>query len=164
MGVSRSRDRFRSLLDCARERHGELAELLLPVFEEEWRQSDISRRRAEIKRDDHRFFLALLLNVPDRKNVFRLVHERFPEQDSIELIVGWVKELAATRTFGSREPNVLGIGEFNDGHLFVFRRLLEDCPAGEIENQAAAAGITAPIQELVKHIRALPLFKSFFAD
>jgi hypothetical protein len=147
VGVSRSRERFQVLLDCAVERHGELAELLLPVFEEEWRQNEIAQRRTEIKSEDHRFFLALLLNVPDRQNVLRLVSERFPQEDPIELIVSWVKELAATKTFGSREPNVLGIGEFDQDDVFVFSRLLEGSAA---ENERAT------------RLKSLPLFKSLF--
>jgi len=153
MGISRSRERFQTLLDAAVKRHGELAELLMRVFEEEWRQNDIVQRRTEIKNEDHRFFLALLLNVPDRENVLRLVSERFPQQDPIELIVGWVEQLATTRIYGSREPNVLGIGEFDHDDLFVFRRLLERSALPEDDANLGARAM---------RIKSLPLFKSFF--
>jgi len=162
MGVSRSRERFQALLDCAFERHGDLAELLLPVFEEEWRQNDIAQRRTEIKSEDHRFFLALLLNVPDRTNVLRLVSERFSQQDPIGLIVGWVEELVATKTFGSREPNVLGIGEFDHNDLLVFRRLLEGSSEREGELDLADTGTAESIEERATRIKSLPLFKSLF--
>jgi hypothetical protein len=161
--VSRSRDRFHALLDRALAKHGELAELLLPLFEEEWRKNEIIRRRAEVKGEDHRFFLALLLNVPDRANTLRLVQERFPEQDAIELIVEWVRKLAATKVFGSRESNVLGIGEFDDTHLFVFRGLLQCLAIEEIQAQASASRITGSIPEVADHIKGLSLFRSLLA-
>ena len=158
VGVTRSKDRFQALLDRARVKHGELADLLLPVFEEEWRQTDIARRRTEIKREDHRFFLALLLNVPDRASVFRLVEEQFPGQDAVDLIVGWVKELAATKVFGSREPNVLGIGDFDNNHVFVFERLMRGLTAEETQAEASMAKIQGSVVDLATQIEALPIF------
>jgi len=167
LGVSRSSDRFQALLDRARGRHGELADLLLPVFEEDWRQEEITQRRATVKNEDHRFFLALLLNVPERATVLRLVKEKFPDRDPIDLVVGWMKELAATKIFGSREPNILGIGEFENGHLFVFKGLLEGLTEEEIKRQAEAdplaANLKLPVGKLATHIKTLPLFKSIFA-
>jgi hypothetical protein len=169
IGVSRSSDRFQALLDRARNKHGRLADLLPPVFEEGWRQAEITRRRAEIKGQDHRFFLALLLNVPDRATVLRLVNERFPEQDAVDLIVGWVRELSTTKIFGSREPNVLGSAEFTDRHLLVFRGLLEGRTTEEIEARAAstpqpAAGVSSSIADTANHLKSLPLFKSLFCQ
>jgi hypothetical protein len=169
LGVSRSRERFQALLDRARAKHGELAELLMPVFEEEWRQRDITRRRAEIKGEDHRFLLALLLNVPDRANFLRLVKERFPNKNPVDLIVLWVKELAATRIFGSKEPNVLGIGEFDDRHLFVFKGLLEGLTVEEIKARAVgepwrALNIDSAVEDLANHLKLLRLFKSILCE
>ena len=168
LGVSRSTNRFQALLDRARCKHGELADLLLPVFEEEWRQDEITQRRATIVREDHRFFLALLLNVPERATVLRLVKQQFPDKDAIDLVVSWIRELAATKIFGSREPNVLGIGEFDDRHLFVFKGLLEGLTEEEINARAAAepfwaAKLEPPVEDLATHIKALPLFQSIFA-
>jgi hypothetical protein len=169
IGVSRSRDRFDALLDRARRKHGELADLLLPVFEEGWRQAEITRRRTQIKGQDHRFLLALLLNVPERATVLRLVQEKFPSQDAVALVVGWVKELSATKIFGSKEPNVLGSGEFGDLHLLVFRGLLEGLTIEEIRARAAAepqhvAKLEPGVQDLISHIKNLSLFKTTFAE
>ena len=170
MGVSRSRDRFDALLDRARRKHGELADLLLPVFEEGWRQAEITRRRTEIKREDHRFFLALLLNVPERTTLLRLVKEKFPDQDEVDLVLSWVSELAATKIFGSREPNVLGSEEFDDRHLLVFKGLLEGLTIEEIKVRAAStstpqsnADIASSVEDLAYHLKALPLFSSLFS-
>ncbi len=168
VGVSRSRDRFQALLKLARRKHGEVTDLLPPVFEESWREKEISRRRGMIKGEDHRFFMALLLNVPERLTLLRLVKEKFPEEEPIDLIVGWMRELAATKIFGSHEPNVLGIGEFGDRHLSVFAGLLAGLTGAEITAHLAVETPTmaAPNQsvaEITNHLKALPLFKSIFA-
>jgi hypothetical protein len=167
LGLSRSDERFLALLDRARVRHGDLAERLLPVYEEKWRQNDIARRRDQIKGEDHRFFLALLLNVPDRATMLRLIGERFPDRDPIELVVSWISELSATKIFGSHEPNVLGIGEFDEGHLFVFREFLRGGTSEQIEARVATEPALAPklnpdVRGLVSSVRSLPLFKSIF--
>jgi hypothetical protein len=165
MGVSRSRDRFEALLDRARSRHRELADLLQPVFEEEWRQSEITQRRTEIKSQDHRFFLALLLNVPERIDLLRLVKEKFPAQDAVDVVVGWVRELSATKIFGSKEPNVLGVAEFDGLHLLAIRALLEGRTQDEIgaivvpDSQFASA---STIEDVANQLRSLPLFQSIF--
>jgi len=167
-GLSRSYDRFLALLDRARARHGVLADLLLPVFEEESRQTDISRRRAEIKGEDHRFFLALLLNLSERATVVRLVQERFPRQDAIKLVVAWVKELSATQIFGSKEPSVLGIEQLDDRQLFVFKGLLQGLNVEEIktrwETEPGAANRDVSLEDVAGHLKSLPMFKSIFSS
>jgi hypothetical protein len=165
MGVSRSRERFAVLLDRARGKHGELTDLLLPVFEEAWRQSEITQRRTEIKSQDHRFFLALLLNVPERKDMLRLVKEKFPAQDPVNVVVGWVKELSATKIFGSKEPNVLGVADFNGLHLLAVKALLEGRTPAELSASVAPdnrfAG-SSSIQDVANQLRSLPLFQAIF--
>ena len=171
MGISKSTERFQSLLERVRARHGELTDRVLPVLEEEWRQNDIAWRRTQIKREDHRFFLALLLNVPERTNVLRLIKEKFPDQEPVDLVVDWVSELASMKIFGSHEANVLGVGEFNEAHLFVFKELLEGREPEQIEyRMAAPASRDEPPQQnaqsnlldLANHIKTLPIFKSLF--
>src|SRR6266481_4745426 len=167
VGVTRSRDRFEALLDRARRKHGDLVNLLGPVFEEEWRQAEIIRRRAEVKNEDHRFLMALILNVPERNRMLELVKERFSNADAIDLIVGWVRELAATRTFGSKEPNVLGGQEFDNGHLFVLKGLLQGHTVEKIKARAAEeAGLTGvnwPIEEMANDLKALATFKGILS-
>lgn len=49
--------------------------------------------RQKVTDDSLRFFLAILLNTPDRKNAEKLIMSRFPEQDACELICHWLYEL-----------------------------------------------------------------------
>jgi len=168
MGVSRSRSRFEALLDRARRKHGELADLLVPVFEEGWRQAEITRRRSEITGQHHRFLLALLLNVPERTTILRLVQEKFPEQDAVSLIVSWVGELSATKIFGSKDASVLGSGEFGDLHLLVFKGLLEGLSVAEIEARVATepqqlGSAALSVTDVAHNIQTLPLFKAIFS-
>ncbi|HMF57607.1 MAG TPA: hypothetical protein VK619_14790 [Pyrinomonadaceae bacterium] len=127
--------RFDSLLEKARSRHGALVEFLPPVFDEMRRQGNIIKRRATITDSDHRFFLALLLNVPDRIRLLELVKSRHPERDPVEIVTDWVDELTTTKVYGSTEQNVLGLSDFDDLHLFVFQCML----AGMNEDESKLA-------------------------
>src|SRR5215467_1022093 len=72
------RRRFNDLLDRARTAHGDLVDLIPPVLEEENRQNNLTGRSFHKTYGDHRFFLALLLNVPSRAHVLELVRQRVP--------------------------------------------------------------------------------------
>jgi hypothetical protein len=123
-GLSAADDRFAALLGKARSVHGELVDLIPPVLEEQVRQNDITQRRGSITGDEHRFFMALLLNVRSRDKILELVQQRFPETDPVEKILDWMEELSQTRVLGSSEPNALGIEGFSDDHVLVLENLL----------------------------------------
>ena len=72
----------------------------------------------------HRFLLALLLNVPDREKLVGLVAQRYPDGDPVDRILAWVDEIAAIRIVGQREPNALGIAGFGPAHRAVLAGLL----------------------------------------
>ncbi len=57
-----------------------------------WRDALIGMR-GSVSAVDHRFFLALLLNVPRRAELLNLVSQRFPGEPE-ETVVGWVEELS----------------------------------------------------------------------
>jgi hypothetical protein len=165
--LSKSTDRFEAMLNRTRRKHGPLTDLLPAVFEEKQRQNDIAKRRGMIEGKDHRFFLALLLNVPERTMVLDLIRQKFPEADPVDLAVGWIKEMAAIRIFGSPEPNVLGLSGFETSHLTLFEGLLRGLSAEETKALAASKSSfpqdpRLPIEDLIERIKALPLFKSIF--
>jgi hypothetical protein len=80
--------------------------------------------------------------------------------------VSWVKELSATKIFGSREPNVLGSTEFTDRHPLVFKGLLQGLTTEEIEAGAAStpqqSASVSSFEDIANHLKSLPLFKSLF--
>lgn len=163
-GLKRGEDRFYRLLDVARSRHGELAELLLPVYEENWRQRDIASRRSKVKRDDHRFLLALLLNVPNKSEILKLVRQKFPAADPAELVVDWLKELIATKKLNSHEPNVLGLADFDEAHLLVVKAILSAQTKAEIPASATSLlnkqlPRTRSVEELINQVESIPLLR-----
>jgi hypothetical protein len=124
-GLSSGKDRFQALLDKCRKTHGEVTDLIMPVLEEQRRQLDIVNRRGTITTDEHRFFLALLLNISSREKILELVQQRYPATDPVEKVLDWVEELSRTRVLGSREPNALGIEGFDDQYVVVLECLLK---------------------------------------
>jgi hypothetical protein len=121
---------FERLVAHARERHGEVLDDLLPAIEEEEQRALIFEVRRTVFDPTHRFFLALLLNLPDRHSIDRLIRSRFPGDDPGRLVETWIAEIAATG----------GLGLDLDASL---KRLLRGCLRGlsveEIINELAAA-------------------------
>jgi hypothetical protein len=164
-GLSTGNDRFQHVLARAKEAHGDLVDLVLPVFEEQVRQNDIVQRRGTITAEEHRFFLALLLNVPSREKILELVKQRFPESDPVEKILDWVEELSQTRVLGSKEPNALGIEGFGDEHTFVLEQLLRGKSSEEIrrlietKDFQSFAGLGDKLDSLIEGLQNAILFK-----
>jgi hypothetical protein len=170
-GITTGEERFDALLGIARRRHGELVDMILPVIDEVRRQNHIIHRRGQITGNDHRFFLALLLNVPERLKVLDLVRQRFPEKEPIDTITEWVEELANTRVAGSHEPNVAGIENFDEDYLFVLQCLLEGLTVDQTKKEFAqelpqedAHSLEGKIEKLYSDIRNSMLFKAIFLD
>jgi hypothetical protein len=156
--ISKSFERFRAMIARARLRHGEVADLLLPVFEEKRREADICRRRSVIQSEDHRFFLALLLNVPERTMVLDLIRQRFPHADPVDSALSWISDLATRKVFGSSEPNVIGLPGFDLSHTIVFEGLLR----GLSDDVIRASHPELPVGSIIERIRTLPMFSSIF--
>lgn len=113
LGLGSDLDRIEGLLEAARLRHGALVDLVPPVIAERRRQTEIAHRRATVTSEEHRFLLALLLNVSERTRLLRLVGARYPGRDPVETVVDWVEELCVTRVLGADE-NVLGLRGWDD--------------------------------------------------
>ncbi len=126
-------DRYEKLFGIVRRRHGALANTLPEVFEKQQKISEIVNRRRYITNSEHRFFLALLLNVEGKDRIFSLVRQRFSECEPLEKILDWVSELSRTKVLGLNVPNVLGIEGFSDFDLFVLEDLLKDSSIKEIK-------------------------------
>jgi hypothetical protein len=122
LSTPNDRDGLARLLACAEARHPE-ARAFPAVFEEKRRQSYIVARRKLVRSPELRFFLALLLNLPGRAEVLRLVGERVPGRDPIDVVVDWVAGLSAIVLEGDLGPNPIGF-EFGEGELEILRALL----------------------------------------
>jgi hypothetical protein len=167
--LSVGRDRFDRIVATALRTHGDLIDYVLPVIEEQGRMLNIIHRRQFITSPEHRFFLALILNVPSRAKLLDLVGQRFPAKDPIDTVLDWVTELSTTKVWASNEPNVLGLAGFGDHHLFVLECLLRDY-AGEQINTAItsqyspeqAAIVRREFEGIALSLRESALFHSLF--
>jgi hypothetical protein len=169
--LATGRDRLDQMLETVRQRHGNLVDYLAPVLEERDRVEDIIRRRQFITAPEHRFFLALILNVPSRARLLNIAQERFPEKEGVETVLDWVMDLATTKVWGSSEPNVLGIGDFNENDLFVLECLLREHPAEQIraliESQYpadAARKLEGEFEDIAAKLRGSVLFRTLLTD
>jgi hypothetical protein len=169
--LSTGQDRVSQLLEQARTKHGELIDYLLPVLAELRRQDDLVRRRQFITSYDHRFFLALLLNIPSSKKILELLQARFPEVDPLDKFLDLVMELSNTRQWGSKEKNVLGLNEFDDDHLFVLECLLQQFSSQQVKQKLAsdypedyAAKLEAKFEGIANTLRNSIPFKAMLAE
>jgi hypothetical protein len=117
-------DRFGKFVDIVRERHGVKAATLPEVFRHRDASNEIVRRRGYVTNAEHRFFLALVLNLDDRETIFSLIRSRYADEDPVEKVLDWTHELAQTRVVGVNTPNALGIEDFNDIDLSILEHLL----------------------------------------
>ena len=90
---------FEELLAIARRCHGARIDLLLPVFDEADREAVLVSRREKILDADHRFFLALLINLPDRDSILSMIRQRY-SRDAEALVMAWLSALSGTDVIG----------------------------------------------------------------
>jgi hypothetical protein len=131
-GVSHSR--FTNLIGVVQETHGKSAETLPQIFAQELKGEEISGRRSLITDAEHRFFLALLLNLDEKEHILKMIAERFPDSDPIEKILDWTHDLSTTKIIGSNIPNALGIENFDDHDSMVLEFSLKNLSNTEISN------------------------------
>lgn len=93
-------DEWDEALETFKNKHGELAVGVPDTLAECLRRETISQMRHFIVNPEHRFFLALLMNVQNRKDILSLVTQRFPGASPIETILGWAEELLEPNDFG----------------------------------------------------------------
>lgn len=81
-------------------KHGMLSEYVLPTLDEIARRDRIVELRKTLEDADHRFFLALLLNIPDREDIFQFVAQRYPEPP-VDTIMRWAEECGTVSDRGA---------------------------------------------------------------
>ena len=116
-------ERFRRLFDIVREVHGEKADTLARVFEHRDLAEEIFSLRRSVTDPEHRFFMALLLNLEGTDEIFPLLKARYPEDDPLDKALDIVEGLSRTRVVGSNKPNALGV-EFDYADLLILEQLL----------------------------------------
>ncbi|RKH77648.1 hypothetical protein D7Y21_36985 [Corallococcus sp. AB045] len=154
--------------DVAVRTHGALAEELRPVFKEYMRQALLIDRRGQVKDPEHRYFLALLLNVERGEHIQQLVRQRFPDRDPVDLIMKWVTALTQPAEGGARSRDSLGV-PLDESALIVFRELLHSRGHAEVMARLKETfdddevdGQSDDIAALAASLRESTLFRPLF--
>jgi hypothetical protein len=124
---------FDRLVQRAQQRIGPAARTLPDCFEELRRVRLISRRRAQIRQPEHRYFLALMMNAPDRTRALEGVAAFAPDRPPEETAARWISELSRVtlplQVAGVPwEPNVLALPEASGSALAALRAYLQGAP------------------------------------
>ena len=86
-------DEWGAMIKVFEKKHGAIASGVEATLQEEVRRGAIKGLRGSITEPEHRFFLALLMNVPTRADLLTLVAQRFPAQAPLATILRWGEEL-----------------------------------------------------------------------
>jgi hypothetical protein len=92
MGYLRTLNQWEEAWSAFEEKHRRLAGFVAPTLDEIVRRDILVELRGTVTEAEHRFFLALLLNVPTRDDILGLVAQRFAGP-SIDTIMRWAEEL-----------------------------------------------------------------------
>ena len=93
-------DEWDVILATFQQKHGELALGVHDTLTESLRRQMITQMRQFIVNPEHRFFLALLMNVQNRADIYALITKRFPGSSPSDTILGWAEELMEPSDFG----------------------------------------------------------------
>ena len=163
--LNASQNQFEAFLEVVEKRHGERAKVLREVFAHQEKIGEIINRRSYVTEPEHRFFLALLMNVEGKNRIFSLIKERFPDTEPIDRILDWTYDLAQMRVMGLKIPNALGIEDFGDFDLFVFECLLKGLSEAETretlqkEYPADTEYLSQSLNEKIERIRQSVVFQ-----
>jgi len=116
-------DERRKLLICAAFKHPKLAAALELALAYQERTLRILKIRDHVSNHDLQFFLALLVNIPERSAILDLVRQRHPSRNPVDTIVSWIRQLSRTGLLGC---------SFNESWLLVLRCLLSQLTDDEI--------------------------------
>jgi hypothetical protein len=102
---------YAMLLESVRYPDEDLIRCLARQRDEFIREEVLVRRRTRVRRPEHRFLLALLLNVPGRSKIFSLVEDAYPEAKPRDTVIKWIEELAALRLEDGKNALALELEE-----------------------------------------------------
>lgn len=161
--------RFDDFLEIARKRHGEKADIFEAIFAHNEKLTEILHRRNFVTDPEHRFFLALLLNVEGKARIFSLIKQRFPATEPREKVLDWVFDLSQTRVVGSTQQNALGIEGFDDLDMLIFEHLLVGSTLDEVAEKIEAeyppekfAAVKSTLPERIAKTRDAVIFSPLF--
>jgi hypothetical protein len=164
-----AQSRYEKIFEIVKKRHGKLADIFPPIFEQDEMVNTIVQQRSFVPDPEHRFFLALLMNVDGKERIFSLIKSRFPESEPLDKILDWTYDLANTRVFGTNLPNALGVADFDDFDSFVLENILQEKSieemTDELKNQYGADNFEQFAENLsakIEKLRTASIFQPFW--
>jgi hypothetical protein len=120
LGILGEWDRIWSLFE---KKHGSLAAPLVPTFREIIRRDALTSLRSSIGDVEHRFFLALLLNVGTREEILRMIRRKY-RGTPLATITRWARELiqnseSGTWLLDAEFPEELGFDSDDQQEIFL---------------------------------------------
>jgi hypothetical protein len=144
----------------------EIVELMLESIKEEERTRKLSRLRTIVHDPNHRFFLALLLNVPTSDTLLKLVAQQFHSQEPESLVMQWVREMADAGLFLSKcDPRLLDMIDLAMRYkTFAEARtaLVNGASAGGNGSAAPAKAPGTDMEAVWNSARAIHFFQPLF--
>ncbi len=153
MAHLRDLDEWSRVLKVFEQKHGKLAKGIGATLDEGIRRDLIKELRGPINDPEHRFFLALLMNVTARKDLLRLVKQRFPEDNAADVILRWCEELSGESDFGIEILDALfpqDLHEITDQPLDLFLAALRHFLSGNPKAPASLKSLTARQLEVLR--------------
>ncbi len=152
-------------LERVQRQHGASASMFEPALQAIARDSNLVSIRSEVTDPELRFFLALLLNFDRRDLLFAQIQNRFPGQNSVDLVVSWIGRLSEDP---DPERNPLRI-TLDETSRLLLRCALEGLEGAallrrfEEDYETEAVAEQAPqLIELSKQFRTSPLLAPLF--
>jgi hypothetical protein len=159
--VLRVRD---AAVDEATKKFGPYSEAILLSLQEEQRTAELIVARQKIHDPHHRYFLALLMNVPRRARLLELVREVYPDSDPVDRCCSWLHQLT-----GGDSP-LLGYAIGEDAISMVdglLRDWTMDRIAAKLSSRTKRALSDDEMRELqtaAASIREIPIIRPLFAE
>ncbi len=144
------------VLEVFQKKHGELATGVSATLGESLRRDVITRMRSYIEEPEHRFFLALLMNAPNRLEIFTLISARFPNQGPASVILAWAEELIEPTDFGLAILDAV-FPETLDVPIQKQAEMLLAALQNGLEGGAAAESLPGELEEIQGVLRASSL-------
>jgi hypothetical protein len=93
-------DLLAEMVATANERYGDVVDLIWRVCEGERRTRVVTALRGKVVESGARFFMALLMLMPDREAILDAVRLQFPNDDPVVSIGGWLESMAEKGNIG----------------------------------------------------------------
>jgi hypothetical protein len=121
--------------------HGPLADILFRAFTRARMDLSVLMQRRPLANADHRFLLALLVNVEGVAACRKVLQQRHPKEDPWDLVIRWTRELWGNDQ-ASAARDKLRIPAIDDTTLAVLRGLLDGLDTEKIGRQVASTAST----------------------